>query len=1205
MSLPPTWCGGLLNRGPTSPVNPPTFFPKAVFHDSNRTRNHDGPVSPPFVPSPQSLPRYSSDVHADTSSEEPENHTLQPGGSWPPHTRPMSNPFPSFFSSKKKKQDSNGRDPPDVSVYDVGTMAGASSKKPTQRRPPGSKDFAMGNCMTCSSLVRWPKELKVFKCTICASINDLVPADNIIRRKASSERGSGFGRDPAATHQRGKPISTQYCKRLVRQCTHSYLTRTLGEKLGASSQTCMNPSKRPLPNNRQPRPTDAMQGHGRISAEKHIFPAFNGSACTNDSKHIVDQELPVHLNPSRSRSPLPRSYSLSYSENPGLRRETSQAASTGPRRNVSTTSDPGPKRIFKPLEEYIVACFSSLDCVNSSFMTPAPRPPGRQGIDPPIRTKPLNPRETQIPRQDAHETTRDAMQTEDLVSELDPKMLLLGDFAENGMWWTGGGGPSSAATADTATMKRVASASSTSVPSKTPQVNWRELDDWYSSVINPAEGWFAVYEEVSQLSTVATLSERDLQDLERDFLQAQEHVQRVLLKATELLLKRPGRPISDPASLRFLLIALENPLLYSEAPPFQGILQPDHGPSVPSKAVSSENASLPSSGLLSGQHSGVIKRIIGIMSNVSTECHNRMIAWFAKYPTARFTRTKELISGFLTYRMLRQSDRTLPAEVDITAGLIPEMPAGRSVGAILHAEIGSSSKRVKEPGRMIAYSDDWQIKAASRVLALLFAANNLQSVRHGDEVLSASNEVQPPAARDGVRGSGQLLPTSDFYNLMLDNADLVGDFEAWESKRAKFSFCQYPFLLSIWAKTKILEYDARRQMQNKARDAFFDSIMTRRNIQQYLNLEVRRDCLVDDSLKAVSEVIGSGSEDAKKALRITFTGEEGIDGGGLRKEWFLLLVREVFNPDHGMFMYDEDSHYCYFNPNSFETSDQFFLVGVVMGLAIYNSTILDVALPPFAFRKLLASAPAHGQGASAHPKPTMKYTLDDLSEYRPRLARGLRQLLEFDGDVEEVFSLNFVIDVDKYGTTGQVPLCPGGERMAVTAVNRREYVDLYVRYILDGAVTRQFEPFKRGFYTVCGGNAFSLFRPEEVELLIRGSDEALDIAALRAVAEYDNWGSRRPDGESPVVGWFWQTFEEANPEDQRKLLLFITGSDRIPAMGAAMLPIKLSCLGDDCGRYPIARTCFNMLSLWLYGSKERLEAMLWRAVKESEGFGLK
>lgn len=312
-----------------------------------------------------------------------------------------------------------------------------------------------------------------------------------------------------------------------------------------------------------------------------------------------------------------------------------------------------------------------------------------------------------------------------------------------------------------------------------------------------------------------------------------------------------------------------------------------------------------------------------------------------------------------------------------------------------------------------------------------------------------------------------------------------------------------------------------------------------------------------------------------------------------------------------MFAYDEDSHYCYFNPNSFETSDQFFLVGVVLGLAIYNSTILDVALPPFAFRKLLMAAPAPVPVpvpaiiAPSQAKPTMTYTLDDLAEYRPRLARGLLQLLDYDGDVESTFCLDFVVDVEKYGSMERIPLCNGGERRAVTNANRREYVDLYVRYFLDTAVSRQFEPFKRGFFTVCGGNALSLFRSEEIELLVRGSDEPLDIASLKAVADYSNWGSKDPSETEETIQWFWHTFEDATPRDQRKLLLFITGSDRIPAMGAASLSIRVSCNGDDCGRYPTAHTCFNVLVLWRYKTRERLETMLWTAVRESEGFGLK
>lgn len=307
----------------------------------------------------------------------------------------------------------------------------------------------------------------------------------------------------------------------------------------------------------------------------------------------------------------------------------------------------------------------------------------------------------------------------------------------------------------------------------------------------------------------------------------------------------------------------------------------------------------------------------------------------------------------------------------------------------------------------------------------------------------------------------------------------------------------------------------------------------------------------------------------------------------------------------GLFTYDEDSKYCYFNPFSFENTDQFFLIGAVLGLAMYNTTILDVPLPPFMFRKLLSVAPNTAQpGSSSHVRQPMRSGLDDLAQYRPRLAKGLKQLLEYEGDVEAAFCVDFVVEIQKYDTTVRIPLCEGGETRPVTNENRREYVDLYVQYLLDTSVARQFDPFKRGFCSVCSGNAFSLFRPEEVELMVRGSDEPLDVATLRGVAEYDNWNTRQPDGVDPEVGWFWEAFGEASPEHQRKLLAFITGSDRLPAFGTSSMVIKISCLGNDCGRFPVARTCFNAISLWKYGSKEKLCSMLWRAVHESKGFGL-
>src|SRR5690606_20249893 len=158
-------------------------------------------------------------------------------------------------------------------------------------------------------------------------------------------------------------------------------------------------------------------------------------------------------------------------------------------------------------------------------------------------------------------------------------------------------------------------------------------------------------------------------------------------------------------------------------------------------------------------------------------------------------------------------------------------------------------------------------------------------------------------------------------------------------------------------------------------------------------------------------------------------------------------------------------------------------------------------------------------------------SLDDLAVFRPALAHGLRQLLDFEGDVEDVFCRNFTIEVDRFGQKTEVPLVPGGEKIPVTKSNRREFVDKYITYLLDTSVAKQFEPFKRGFYTVCGGNALSLFRPDEIELLVRGSDEPLDIMALRAVAIYEGWHTgassssntayQNSPEQDPVVKWFW------------------------------------------------------------------------------------
>ena len=912
-----------------------------------------------------------------------------------------------------------------------------------------------------------------------------------------------------------------------------------------------------------------------------------------------EQIAPTMPFPSRDPPAPPHSVSQATSS-----KATSPASGCPPQH----TKDPPPLS-FWPLENYVVACFSSAESINMSFLTVKPHYLLRAASEGTVlgnctalRAGDWSARETPFP-------------------ELDAKTLLLGDFAENGTWWTGRSHSGQSRIQGNGFIAEGGFEEKSNL--KSPRIDWAELDAWYHTIATVGRSWKNHLNEKGK-AILRGASAKDLEQIEDDFTEACAHVQLTLLKVIENLLRRPGRPLKTPEDCRFLLILLNNPLLYeagfgnakqstvakSEMFASQSQSTAPRPLVTPFRQPPTSDRRSPNTRIVDiGKHSAIIKRILGLMSNLPSDCHHHLIFWFSRFSEAHFRRLVELVGLFVTYRLARQHGKKSFNSHDPHGGLIPSVSGpGPGSSAQLHAALGISGVP-KSPERNdygVPYGEDWQLKAAARVMSLLFSANNQGWSRTHDYNPSAAHRSRAgSAARNRAHRHGQLLPTNAFYNTLLDYSDLIADFEAWESRKGRFSFCQYPMFLSIWAKIRIMEHDARRQMEIKAREAFFNSIMSRKAINQYLVLKVRRDCLVEDSLRSVSEVVGTGQEEIKKGLRIEFLGEEGLDSGGLRKEWFLLLVREVFDPEHGLFVYDDDSHYCYFNPNTFETSDQFFLVGAVLGLAIYNSTILDVALPPFAFRKLLASAPNYTGPATSTSRPNSGYTLEDLAEFRPTLAKGLRQLLEFEGNVKDTFCRDFVAVGERYGQIIEVPLCSNGDNRAVTNSNRHEFVDLYIRYLLDASVARQFEPFKRGFFTVCGGNALSLFRPEEIELLVRGSDEPLDVATLRAVAIYDGWGKGINASNEPVVAWFWDAFGKASVRDQRKLLSFVTSSDRIPAMGASSLVIKIACLGDHSNRFPIARTCFNMLGLYRYRDKSVLEDKLWRAVIESEGFGMK
>ncbi len=74
---------------------------------------------------------------------------------------------------------------------------------------------------------------------------------------------------------------------------------------------------------------------------------------------------------------------------------------------------------------------------------------------------------------------------------------------------------------------------------------------------------------------------------------------------------------------------------------------------------------------------------------------------------------------------------------------------------------------------------------------------------------------------------------------------------------------------------------------------------------------------------------------------------------------------------------------------------------------------------------------------------------------------------------------------------------------------------------------------------------------------------------------------------------------------KKKLLLFATGSDRVPIRGLGSLNFMIQRNGPDSDRMPSESTCLNILLLPSYSTKEKLQQKLLQAIEASEGFRLK
>uniref|UniRef100_A0A8C5A908 E3 ubiquitin-protein ligase n=1 Tax=Gadus morhua TaxID=8049 RepID=A0A8C5A908_GADMO len=337
-------------------------------------------------------------------------------------------------------------------------------------------------------------------------------------------------------------------------------------------------------------------------------------------------------------------------------------------------------------------------------------------------------------------------------------------------------------------------------------------------------------------------------------------------------------------------------------------------------------------------------------------------------------------------------------------------------------------------------------------------------------------------------------------------------------------------------------------------------------------------------------IMGFHPQDLRRRLWIIFPGEEGLDYGGVAREWFFLLSHEVLNPMYCLFEYAGKDNYCLqINPASYINPDHlkyFKFIGRFIAMALFHGKFIDTGFSLPFYKRILN-------------KPL---ALKDLESIDPEFYNSLIWIK--DNDIEEcALEMFFSVDKEILGEVTTHDLKPDGGNIQVTEENKEEYIRLVAEWRLSRGVEEQSQAFFEGFNEVLPQQYLQYFDAKELEVMLCGMQE-IDLSDWQRNAIYRHYART-----SKQILWFWQFVKEMDNEKRMRLLQFVTGTCRLPVGGFADLmgsngPQKF-CI-EKVGKenwLPRSHTCFNRLDLPPYKSYEQMKEKLMFAIEETEGFG--
>ena len=361
-----------------------------------------------------------------------------------------------------------------------------------------------------------------------------------------------------------------------------------------------------------------------------------------------------------------------------------------------------------------------------------------------------------------------------------------------------------------------------------------------------------------------------------------------------------------------------------------------------------------------------------------------------------------------------------------------------------------------------------------------------------------------------------------------------------------------------------------------------------------LNLD--RQNFLADSMDQINNI------DLHKELKINFIGEVSYDAGGIIREWFTTLFQKLEGEKLNLFIVSDSNDFSYIiNPfliHNEENYKYFIFIGKLIAKALMDNITINICFNKLIYKMILQE----------------EITYDDLVFIDNPLYNSIKNLKEsqvFETNDEQIIkdlALYYSIEMkDSFKHIHSFELIENGKNILVTDLN--DYIKRRINFMIG-----IYEPFiskiRQTLFKYYPKDVIDNFTSDELELVINGRP-FIDVEEWKMFTEYKTPYS----SQHYIIIWFWEILEKLSQKELSNLLLFCTGSARVPLGGFEVLESNRGNIAKFTienipyikgkKNFVKAHTCFNRLDIPMFQKKEELEeAIKFVSTREILGFGI-